>query len=64
MTSPAKCPRCGAEHDIWSCPIVKAIDVDADGKIMRVEFLTPRDCAPPQKVEEPQPDDYPKLGQR
>lgn len=63
--APKVCPRCDVEgHGLWNCPWVKALEVDENDHIRRVEFLTPRDCASPAKVEQPAEENYPKLGAR
>jgi hypothetical protein len=60
------CRRCGENHDIVSCAHVKAVAFDEDGRIRRVEFLTPADCVVlnplPTAPAAPALDDYPKLG--
>lgn len=61
------CIRCLGDHDVMTCGHVKAVDLDADGKIKRLEFLTPADYAPKTAAPAPGADDdggdYPRLGQ-
>ena len=35
------CPRCGGNHHLEKCPQVRAIEYHDNGKIKRVEFVTP-----------------------
>lgn len=50
-----KCPRCGGAHDWYGCQYVKAIVVDENNRITRIEFLTPRDFHPnPQAAKVPE----------
>ena len=50
---------CGEIH-VAHCPLVKAFEFYKDGKMKRVEFLTPMDFPPQGKVDEPE-QEYPKL---
>jgi hypothetical protein len=45
----AKCQICGLEHK-FKCVLVKAIEYYPDGKLKRVEYLTPADMAPQQQL--------------
>lgn len=58
------CIRCQKEHvdDFRACPMVKAIEINLIGQITRVEFLTPMDFPPQQRIEEPEA--YEKLTPR
>ena len=40
-----KCGFCGESHGV-KCPTVKAVEYHANGKVKRVEFMTPRDYHP------------------
>lgn len=58
---PTSCRWCGAEHGPL-CPWVRAYDLDSSGNIIRVEFLTPKDCVTVKEPEtEVENEDYPKL---
>lgn len=60
MSEAKECRWCGQFHGP-ACPIVKAMDLDLYGNVIRVEFLTPADMVRPSPQEPPQPN-YPKLG--
>lgn len=61
--SAAKCLRCGELHPLPECPYVKAVDFFKNGKVRRVEFLTPADFGPQPKSsgDAETGEDYPKL---
>lgn len=40
--TPVACPWCGGIH-AYRCPIIKALEFDPQGRVTRVEFLTPAD---------------------
>lgn len=40
------CRWCGERHAMRRCPNVKAFEYGPDGKVTRVEFLTPNDYQP------------------
>ena len=42
-----KCVICGTEHD-YKCFLIKAIEYYPDGKMKRIEYLTPADMAQQQ----------------
>lgn len=57
------CRWCGADHGPL-CPWVRAYELDASGNIIRVEFLTPKDCVTVKESDAEAEDgagDYPKL---
>lgn len=43
------------------CPMVRAFGFDANGTIIRVEYLTPADCVPVRLDPEEPAGDYPRL---
>lgn len=45
------CPRCGSAHPLEQCQQVRAIEYFQNGKIKRVEFLTPGDYLPVVKTD-------------
>lgn len=53
MTENTKCLRCRLNHedDPAACPQVKAIEFDASGNVVRVEYLTPVDFPRQQQIE-------------
>jgi len=55
-----KCRWCGAVHGPL-CPYVKALEFDrVTGLVVRVEFITPRDCvSAPSRSTDEEPD-YPR----
>lgn len=48
------CKFCGNQHG-FRCPDVKAIEYHANGKIRRVEFMTPMDYRPLASTDIPGP---------
>lgn len=60
------CHRCGGQHEILACPYVKAAEFDGDGKITRLEYLTPADYGPQRREAEkpPEGEPYERLGKR
>jgi hypothetical protein len=47
-----KCQICGTEHE-FKCVLVKATEYYPDGRLKRVEYLTPADMA--QQQQQPRP---------
>lgn len=45
MSDAPECPHCSRKHD-GRCPIVKAIEYFANGKVKRVEYVTAADFPP------------------
>lgn len=46
----AKCQTCGCDHGETKCFMIKAFEYYPDGKLKRIEYLTPADMQPQQQV--------------
>jgi len=49
-TTITNCQYCGKSHGV-RCPDVKAIEYGPDGRVTRVEFMTPADYLPQQAIQ-------------
>lgn len=58
------CRWCAEAHPETQCPRVKAFGLDAEGNIIRVEFMMPADYRGGRvAMDEPATSEYPTLGE-